>query len=548
VARRSPPLNAALGAALAAAALGLLAGSPGALAQAQPPTPGTVLETVPERRPVPPPPPQLVLPREEAPAADRGGPRFAVYGFAFSGNTVFPEARLRRLVERYVDLELNLFELNRAADAVTRFYRDQGYPVARAIVPAQRVEDGLVRIEVVEGRIGHVVFEGNRRYGEAFLAARTAPLLKERVLTISALERALLLLNDLPGMTARVTLEPGREFGTTDAVVTVEERAIEAQLQLSNTGRREVGTLRADIGASLDNPLGIGDQLAVRTIRSQQGLFDYRRVSYSLPLLPSGLRFAAGASRVEYSVAGDFAALGIRGTVSGSDLGLSYPLKRSRLTNMSASVGERRTTAEQSALGAPVSQTSLQLYTASLNTSWVHADSSASSLTLSFSGNGKDNVGPVAKPDALRARTDIDYTYLTGISPRWDFFFHGQLIQTAGAAPDTEKFGLGGPDSVRAYRSSELRGDDGWLTQLEFRRQFALGEMVGVGSLFYDWGGVRNRGFAGQDKLQGVGAGVTLFPARNLRAQVQVATPFQSRIPGDQKEGARIWFSLAAQF
>ena len=545
MARRASAVGAAARAALVAlAALAPLA----ALAQAQPPTPGTVLETVPERKPAPTPAPQLVLPREEEGAPDRGGPRFPVFGFAFSGNTVFPEARLRRFVERYVDMELNLFELNRAADAITRFYRDQGYPVARAIVPAQRVEDGLVHIQGVEGRLGRVVFEGNRRYSEAFLAARTEPLLREPVLTIGALERALLLLNDLPGVTARVTLEPGKEFGTTDAVVAIQERLLEGQLQIANTGRKEVGTLRFDVGASLDNPLGLGDQLSVRSIRSQQGLFDYRRVGYSVALLPSGLRFSGGLSDVDYRVAGDFEALGIRGTVKSTDAGFSYPLKRSRLTNLVLSAGRRRTEAEQSALGVPVSKTSIELFTASLATSWVHADSSASSLTLSFAGNGKDNVGPVAKPDALRARTDIDYTYLTGISPRWDFFFHGQLVQTAGAAPDTEKFGLGGPDSVRAFRSSELRGDDGWLTQLEFRRQFSVGEVVGIGSLFYDWGGVRNRGFAGQDKLQGVGAGVTFFPARSLRAQVQVATPFQSRIPGDHKSGARLWVSIAAQF
>src|SRR5581483_2970845 len=256
------------------AALALLLGPGAALAQAQPPTPGTVLETVPPRRAPPPGPAQLLFPRDEQrPAADTGGPRFTVYGFEFTGNTVFPEARLRRVVERYVDLELNLFELNSAADAVTRFYRRQGYPVARAIIPAQRVTDGVVHIEVVEGRIGKVRFDGNRRYSDATLRARMATLTSGRVVTLDELERALLLLNDLPGLTARATLEPGTEFGATDVVVKVEEKPVDVALQLSNTGRREVGTIRLDAGASLDNPLGFGDQISVRDVRSEGGLF-----------------------------------------------------------------------------------------------------------------------------------------------------------------------------------------------------------------------------------------------------------------------------------
>jgi hemolysin activation/secretion protein len=68
-----------------------------------------------------------------------------------------------------------------------------------------------------------------------------------------------------------------------------------------------------------------------------------------------------------------------------------------------------------------------------------------------------------------------------------------------------------------------------------------------VATLFYDWGGVSNQGFAGQDKLQGVGAGVTAYPARSVRVQAQIATPFQSRTPADG-ERTRVWLSLTVQF
>jgi hemolysin activation/secretion protein len=392
-----------------------------------------------------------------------------------------------------------------------------------------------------------VRFDGNRRYSAAFLGARTAPLSAGSVVTIEQLERSLLLLNDLPGLKARAALEPGSTFGATDAVITVEEKPVDLLLQLSNTGRREVGAVRLDAGASLNNPLGIGDQITLREIRSQGNLFRYQRLGYSLPLSANGLRLSAAQSSVEYSVAGDFAALGIRGNVHGGEIGLSYPIERGRSRNIIGNVGERFVRTEQTALGAPISQGSLQVVTASVNASWLQADSSASTLTAAFSGNGKDNPGPVAKRDALRAQYNLDYTYLTGVSPHWDLFLHAQGVKTMGAAPDTEKFGLGGPDSVRAYRSAELRGDSGWLLSTELRRQFVVADVAAVANLFYDLGGVMNQGFAGQDKLQGVGAGVVIYPTRNVHFQAQIATPLHSREAGDGK-GTRVWLTLTAQF
>ena len=62
---------------------------------------------------------------------------------------------MRQVVERFVALELTLTEVKKAADAVTAYYRNKGYPLAIAIVPTQRVDDGLVIVEVIEGRVGN---------------------------------------------------------------------------------------------------------------------------------------------------------------------------------------------------------------------------------------------------------------------------------------------------------------------------------------------------------------------------------------------------------
>lgn len=537
--------QARLALAVAAGALAAIAGA--ARAQQAPPTPGTVLQTIePHRAPSYEAPAEILFRRGEQEAVGaRGATRFQVRGFNFVGNTVFPQGTLRRIVERWLDLPLNLSDLERAADSVTRYYRDHGYPVARAVIPTQHVVDGLVTVEVIEGRIGKIDFDGERRYNEALLKGRTAALAAESPVTLETLERSILLLNDLPGVRAQVTLQPGEQFGSTDAVVKIEEKPAELQLQIDNSGREETGRMQLDANGALNNPLGLGDRLSLHMVRSQDGLLRSANVGYSIPLGASGLRAAVAHTSVDYRVAGAFQALGISGEVRITEATLTYPYVRSRLHNVSLSGGLRRTETHQSALGASVSDGDLKVLALAASGNWVYSDSSVATALAAFSGNFRSSATP--DPNALRGKYQLEGTYLSGISPHWDAYLHGSLVHGVGRLPDTEKFSLGGPDSVRAYQAAELRGDDGYLLSAEFRRQFALARTVGVFTLFYDRGAVHNAGFAGLDTLHGYGAGVALFPTSHSRVQLELAIP-QGRTPSDGKSNGRAWVSAVIAF
>ncbi len=529
------------------ASLGLFAAE--SLHAQAPPSPGTLIEGVDTRRPPPPGPAEFLFQRDASPSShDRDGRRFLVKGFHFTGNTVFNEARLRRVVERFTDLQLNLYDLNRAADAVSRFYRDQGYPVAGAFVPVQRVEDGLVAIQVVEGRIGTLRFDGGWRYSDAMLGAYLDPLTAEKQVTIGQLERSLLLMNDLPGLEARATLAPGSRQGETDATIALEEKPLALTLQMNNSGRKEAGANRFDVGVEFNNPLGIGDQLVWRGMKSNGDLMRFSKLGYSVPIGADGLRLSMASSRVRYKVAGDFAALGIEGLVNSDEIGISYPLRRSRVSNISLSAGIKSTGSEQSALSTALSSTKLSVASVGAAGNWVHEDSASTSLSTTFSSNFRNNYG--SNPTALRGKVDIDFTHLAGLTPRWDVFTRVNTMIGAGAVPDTEKFSLGGPDSVRGYQVAEYRGDKGYLLTVEFRRQIALGNTGGQVSIYHDRGAVRNTGFASQDGLASWGVGASVFPWKNslVRADIAWPTTLGSHRPGDGKSGARLWLSASVSF
>jgi len=439
------------------------------------PTPGAIQDSVNDRRP-----PTISTPAEVIYSTDPVAQddevsddtkRFLVSGFAFEGNTVVPEAILQRITERFLDLQLTLAELDRAAADITAFYRDRGFTVARAFVPAQRIEDGLVTIQIIEGRLDSVAFKGNKWYRRNFLQSyvdKFSTGKEGELVTDAALERRMLLLNDLPGLRARATLSPGDNFGTTKLDVDLTEKLFGASIGYSNSGRKEAGANRVDMGVDLNNPLRLGDQLSLRSITSTDNLFKYKRVGYSFPIGAEGMRIALSTLTTDYELGGDFKALDISGKVRSSDATISYPFVRTRSHNVIGALQYRKTTTQQDVFGQKFSNVSLPLSIASLYMNWIGDDSSATAMNLGYSTNAWQNSD--SPQEKVSSKLDGDLTYLTSAARNWDFYMHTQGTYSSAALPDTEKFSLGGVDSVRGYPSAQVRGDKGYLVSMEMRR------------------------------------------------------------------------------
>ncbi len=520
-----------------------------ALAQAvAPPTAGVILDGLEIRRPMlPGSPPEVVFANQQsANLQDRNGRKFLVKGFQFTGNAAVSQGQLRRSVERFVETELNLFELKKAADVVTAYYRNQGYPLAVAIVPAQKIEDGLVIIEVIEGRIGLLTFDGNNRYDTPFLQSYVKDAVKAPVVTMDLLERALLTLNDLPGLSASATLSAGQQRGETDVAVKVKESPFRMSLSANNNGRAEAGAVRLDLTLAANNPLGFGDELVFRKMQAEKLLMDYTQLKYSVPIGTSGARVSLGQSTAKYTVAGEFEALEIAGEVTTTELSATYPFVRSRTRNLVGSVGVRETLTKQTALATPLTNHAMQLLSLGASGNWVHKDSSATTASAVFTSNFKDNVNN--NQVAVLNKLDLDVTHLTGLARKWDFYFHGNGVTSGSTLPDSEKFSLGGPDSVRGFRTGELRGDRGFVLNTEVRRQFMVGRTVGVFSVFHDFGSVTNLGFASQDTLSAAGVGVAVYPTRNTQVKVDVAWPLRNQPVTDQTTQPRVWANASISF
>jgi hemolysin activation/secretion protein len=531
--------------------LGLQAAPAAAQLPQLPPTPGAVQDTiVPQKPPAPAAPGQLVFPTTPPPVEhDPKGQRFTVNAFAFTGNTVFPEQALKQYIERYLDLQLNLHDLSRAADSITRLYQENGYPVARAVLPAQKVEKGIVRFEIIEGRVGELRFEGNKRYSTSYLQAFLSSLPSGGLITTAGLEHDLLLLNGLPGLTARAVLEPGQAFGTSDVTIKVEEKLLSAFVVPNNFGLEETGQWRVDAGASINSLLGLGDQTSYYGIRAQNGLLNYDSLTYAIPVTPLGTRLELNYSQTDYRVGGQFTALGLDGESNNREARLVHPYLLGRAQNLLLNLGLRQTRMRQRALGVQLSEDKVTVVNFGATYNQIGQDSSLTNGSAQFTTNNEDNsVG--TRRNAVRFKMLLDGNHLRGLSREWDFFMRGVYGFSVDPLPDSEKFALGGPGSVRGYRPSELRGDGVALFTSELRRQLSIGNVLGTAGLFYDVGSARYKapGFVeGTVTIQSVGANVTFYLRPGIQTKLEFAAPVGNTIQSDGKN-ARAWFSISASF
>lgn len=517
---------------------------------AEPPTPGSVAQSLRKPGALPPRPAEVIFRRDENESEhDPNAQRFRINAIDFSGNTVFDKFRLKRVVERFVDRELNLYDLGRAADAVSEFYQQQGYPLARALVPAQKVVDGRVRIDVVEGVLGKVRIAGNKRYSTESLIKRGGELPQGKPVDMRQLEPKLLVLNEQPGLQARATLQAGSQYGTTDLLIQATEKPLSLDLSVTNAAREDIGQTRGDATLSWNNPLGFGDQLSLRGILSQHRLLHYGKASYSIPLGNGGDRLTASYSRVRYRVAGVFEALQLGGTSETSELNWTHSLLRSRQHDRSIGLTASYRKLSQEALGVSLSETRLPIYTGNWNERWFDDEGTAWNAKLALSSNGRSNADST-RQDAEQLRTEVSIDATASVAKHLDAYVRINSVYSRQRLPDSDKLDVGGPDSVRAYRPSELRGDSGEQLTLELRRPFSVLGKMAMATAFADYAhvvykhaGLRN----GNDEIGGVGVGLTVYPTATTTAKVEFATPLTTHHSDDGKHG-RLWFNLSASF
>lgn len=196
--------------------------------------------------PSPPAPrPFIRVPRREdltaPPGADRQ--KFRLQELQIQGATVYSPNRLQKLYAQLVGKDISLSNLYLIANRITQLYRDDGYILSQAIVPAQTIRGGVAKIQVIEGFVERVDFLGATKTKLNRLKGFGNKIVASRPLNIKQLERYLLLANELAGIRVRGVLSPGRSFGGSILTLNVNYKPTNTFIDLNNRGSSTVGPL-----------------------------------------------------------------------------------------------------------------------------------------------------------------------------------------------------------------------------------------------------------------------------------------------------------------
>jgi hemolysin activation/secretion protein len=404
--------------------------------------------------------------------------------FEVVGSTVFSEAELQAVLVPFTG-PLTLAELLAARSAVTQLYIDAGYVSSGAYIPPQEPENGVVTMQVVEGRLAEIEVQGTSRLHPAYVRNRLA-LGATPPLKIDSLVEQLRLLQ-LDPLIANISgeLSAGLEPGTNRLVVTVEEAdSFDVDFVTNNQRSPLVGTWERGLFLNEGNLSGWGDRLQVgylNTNGSDRAIADYR--------IPLNARNGTLAVHFEYThsqvISEPEAILGITTDSLLADLSFRQPIIRTPTEELALSL-----------IGSW--QRSRTVYLEELTGQafpfpafGANDDGEIEVFALRFAQDWTKR----GSRDVLAARSQFNLglggstpTNLSGNAPDGNFFsWLGQAQWARLLAPDTlllvrgeaqfandtlpsqELFGLGGQRTVRGYRQDRLLTDNALLATAEVR-------------------------------------------------------------------------------
>ena len=485
---------------------------------------------------------------------------FLLRGISITHNTIFDTATLSALVADAKGKTLALSQLAELASRITDYYRSHGYPLARTIIPAQTIEAGVLRLQVIEPRYGKITLTNQSQVRDPLLNATLANLKSGGFVEESELDRTLLLLSDIPGIIVVPSLKRGSENGTSDLLVnTSSGPGISGNLGLNNHGNKYTGGANLSGSVVVNNPFHRGDTLALNVLSAGPGM-NYGGISYDTLLNGHGTHVGGSTSSLRYNFKTSSptadptvtTTLDGSGTAQVTSLWVKQALLRSRDKNVYAQI--------------KYDHVVLRDHLDAVGTKIYYKDRHLENITANLSGDFQSNLmtagmtswsldttlgrlvfddAAAQSDDAKAVNTSGGFSKLTGsLLHIQNLGGQRELVmgfrgQWAGANLDSsQKMVAGGPYSVRAYAAGTLSADAGYLLTAELKQPIgiALGGQV-TATAFMDTATLtinqKTWPSAGLNKatLSGAGLGLNWAGPNQYTATAYVATPIGAKSP-----------------
>jgi hemolysin activation/secretion protein len=408
--------------------------------------------------------PEIVIPDTgTGKSVDSDIKNIPVTKFDIDASALLTVVEIKRILEPYQGRNVSLNELFEVVAELNKLYGEKNIQTARAILPAQEIKEGVVKISLIEARLGKIRIKGQNYMSPSFVEDRIHQQAGELV-SITALENDLIRFNSLYESKLRAGVVAGAEVGKTDITIEVQEPKRYALTSFAdNAGSFTVGEPRIGTLFQATNLIGINDKLQLNATGTE-GSKSYG-FNYSVPVskMDTILDLSYNRGSVEV-VNGVFVPLDITGRSRNYTIGLTQPF----------AVGINR---QWAAYGRFASRDSISKFSgftqqeSNLNvivmglTAEAHYEDYAWTLDNNFNFGtnafGGDETFSYYRANASRVdRLSDRLQLLTGAGLQYSF---NNII------PSGEQFQVGGIYTVRGFSEGLLSGRKGYFGNIELR-------------------------------------------------------------------------------
>lgn len=529
--------------------------------------PGRVEQRLSDERLLPQVGPQITvkeLSLVEAPAGAENI-RFDFGGITYDGLGTYDAADLAPMYDDMIGTEISLTDIYAIANRMTLKYRKDGYVLTQVVVPPQTIDNGIVQLQVVEGYIDSVIIQGGELTQNelALVQDYASQISKGGALNIEDLERNLLLINDLPGLSARSVISPSpTTAGAADIIVIPERNLFDAVVGVNNHGSRFLGPVQVTGVGILNSALGFNERITGQIVMAPDSGLElaFGSLTYDQPIGRYGTVLSVTGSATNTDPGYTLSDFDVVGNSRSFGLQVKHPIIRSRNTNMFGRIGFDYRNVKSSNNIEPTREDNIRALRAGLQAEFLDRifGVAVNSVDLQIS-HGIDVFNASKENDAnlTRAAGDPQFTKgnlrvqrLQRLTSSFNLVLEGRAQLSNNPLLSSEEFGLGGMGSVRGYDPSEIVGDDGIAGKAELQWNSASRETQIFG--FIDSGTVWNQdapnSAAKRNSLTSTGLGVRVDLPMEINAELVAAQPLNQDIQTQGERDPQFFFSLSKTF
>ena len=377
----------------------------------------------------------------------------------------------------------------------------------------QEVKDGIIEIFISEGNLDskepYELKKNNLRLKDNIPVSYFIKSLNGK-LTMQNLERAILNLNDVPGIKAKVSLKKGDDRYSSKVVIEAEEEPIlSANANIDNYGNRYTGQNRMTGTLYVNNPSQAGDQIIYRKTYSTTKNFDLSSVSYNFPIGRDGLRAGLSINDLDYKISKELKTEPMsKGDAQTFSINMKYPVVRSTKRSLIISQDFSKKYLYNETTGVVSSDKEIESFKTNIHIqhidnflnggySQLSFDQSFGVLDLSGSTSdlNTDQSSTGAKTDGNYNKTYIQFFRIQRIVDKLDLHIVAAAQIANKNLDSSEKFTLGGISGIRAFPAGEASGDEG--KKISYDLKYDASEDIFFSktdtfvTLFYDYGNIK---------------------------------------------------------